>query len=73
MNDTALYDRLNAVTNKLDELIARLNSGNGTMGQLLTDRQLYENMNKVTMDMSALLQQITKDPKRYLNLKVSLF
>ena len=51
----------------------RLNTGEGTAGLLLKDRQLYENMNKVTTDMSALLQEITKDPKKYLNVKVSIF
>ncbi len=73
MTDTALYDRLNAVTDKLDQLITRLNAGDGTAGQLLKDKQLYENMNKVTTDLSGLLQEITKNPKKYLNVKVSIF
>jgi len=73
LNDNALYERLNTVSSKIDLLIDRLNTGEGTMGQLLKDKQLYENMNKVTTDLSALFQEITKDPKKYLNVKVSIF
>jgi len=72
-NDPALYDRLNAVTDRLDTLIKELNDGQGTAGQLLKDKQLYENMNKVTTELSALIAEITKNPKKYLNVKVSIF
>jgi phospholipid/cholesterol/gamma-HCH transport system substrate-binding protein len=71
--DPALFNRLNAVTERLDLLVTKLNEGEGTAGQLLKDKQLYENMNKVTLDLSALIAEITKDPKKYLNVKVSIF
>jgi phospholipid/cholesterol/gamma-HCH transport system substrate-binding protein len=71
--DPALFNRLNAVTERLDLLVTKLKEGEGTAGQLLKDKQLYENMNKVTMDLSALIAEITKDPKKYLNVKVSIF
>ena len=73
MTDTALYERLTGVTQKLDQVIDRLNSSDGTAGLLLKDRQLYENMNKVTTDLSGLLQEITKNPKKYLNVRISIF
>jgi phospholipid/cholesterol/gamma-HCH transport system substrate-binding protein len=73
MTDPALFDRLNSVTNRLDTLVTRLNEGEGTAGLLLKDRQLYENMNKVTSEMSALIAEITKNPRKYLNVKVSIF
>jgi phospholipid/cholesterol/gamma-HCH transport system substrate-binding protein len=73
MTDKELFDRFNSLTNRLDELVAKLNEGQGTMGQLLKDRQLYENMNKVTTELSSLIAEIKKDPKKYLNLKMSIF
>jgi phospholipid/cholesterol/gamma-HCH transport system substrate-binding protein len=73
MTDRALYDQMNTVTHRLDELVTRLNDGQGTAGQLLKDQRLYENMNKVALDLSSLLTEIKKDPKRYLNVKVSIF
>ena len=73
VTDPALFNRLNAVTERLDVLVTRLNDGEGTAGQLLKDKQLYENMNKVTTEMSALIAEITKNPRKYLNVKVSIF
>lgn len=73
MTDTALYDRMNQVTGRIDDVISKLNNGDGTAGQLLKDKQLYENMNKTVLEFQALLTEIKKDPKRYLNVKVSIF
>ena len=60
MTDPALFNRLNSVTERLDQLVTRLNEGEGTAGQLLKDKQLYENMNKVTTEISALIAEITQ-------------
>jgi len=40
---------------------------------LLKDKQLYENMNGAVSEFRGLLEQIKKEPKRYLNMKVSIF
>jgi phospholipid/cholesterol/gamma-HCH transport system substrate-binding protein len=73
LNDAALYNRLNEVTSRIDELLNRLNSGQGTAGQLLNNRELYENMNRTVADMRALVADIRKDPKKFLNVKVSIW
>jgi phospholipid/cholesterol/gamma-HCH transport system substrate-binding protein len=73
IHDPALYNRLNSLSDRLDQLLARLNDGEGTAGQLLKDKQLYENMNRVMKDASALLAEMTKNPRKYLNVKVSIF
>jgi len=73
ITDTALYDRLNQVAGRLDDVVARLDNGEGTAGQLLKDKQLYENMNKTVLEFQGLLAEIRKDPKHYLNVKVSIF
>jgi phospholipid/cholesterol/gamma-HCH transport system substrate-binding protein len=73
VNDPALYNRLNSMSERLDQLLTRLNDGEGTAGQLLKDRQLYENMNRVMKDASVLLAEMTKNPRKYLNVRVSLF
>jgi phospholipid/cholesterol/gamma-HCH transport system substrate-binding protein len=58
---------------RLDLLTTRLNEGQGTAGQLLQDKQLYENMNEAAAELRSLIGDIRKDPKRYLNVKVSIF
>ena len=73
LTDDALYTRLSAVTTQFDELMTKLNAGEGTAGQLLKDKQLYENMNKAVGDFRELIDAIKKDPKKYLNVKVSIF
>jgi len=72
-SDPALYNRLNSVSERLDTVIARLNEGEGTAGRLLKDERLYENMNAAVTDVRRLLSQISNDPKKYLNVKVSIF
>jgi phospholipid/cholesterol/gamma-HCH transport system substrate-binding protein len=72
MTDAALYTKINSVTTRLDDLVTKLNEGQGTAGQLLKDKQLYENMNKAVTEMQGLLADIRRDPKKYLNVKVSI-
>jgi phospholipid/cholesterol/gamma-HCH transport system substrate-binding protein len=73
LTDPALFNRLNSTSERFDQLVARLNEGQGTVGQLLKDRQLYENMNGAVSDLRTLVAEIRKDPKKYLNVKISIF
>ena len=73
MTNDALYKRLDAVTTNLELLTAKLNKGEGTMGQLMNDKQLYENMNRTVTELQQLLADIRKDPKKFLNLRMSIF
>lgn len=73
LTDDALFTRLDGIGRRLDDLAMRLQSGQGTAGRLLQDAALYENMNTAVAELRGLLSDIRKDPKRYLNVKVSLF
>jgi phospholipid/cholesterol/gamma-HCH transport system substrate-binding protein len=73
LNDAELYNRLNSVADRFDKLAASLNQGDGTAGQLLHDKQLYENMNTAVTEVRGLLKEIKADPKKYLNVRVSIF
>jgi phospholipid/cholesterol/gamma-HCH transport system substrate-binding protein len=73
VTEDQLYQRLDSVTARLDTVLQNLNSGEGTAGQLLRDKQLYENMNTTITEIRALVAEIAKDPKKYLNVKVSIF
>ena len=73
ISDAELYNRLNSLSDRIDKVVAGLQQGDGTAGQLLRDRQLYENMNGTMVDLRSLINEIKKDPKKYLNVKVSLF
>jgi phospholipid/cholesterol/gamma-HCH transport system substrate-binding protein len=73
LNDAALYNRINDIGQRLDTLVDRLNQGQGTAGQLLRDKQLYENMNGAATELRGLITDIRKDPRKYLNVRVSIF
>jgi phospholipid/cholesterol/gamma-HCH transport system substrate-binding protein len=73
LQDEALYARLSGTAERLEQLTGRLAQGEGTAGQLLQDRQLYENMNGAASELRGLIAEIKKDPRKYLNVKVSLF
>jgi phospholipid/cholesterol/gamma-HCH transport system substrate-binding protein len=71
--DQELYNRLSSVSDRLDKVVAGLQQGEGTAGQLLRDKELYENMNGTMVELRNLVAAIRKDPKRFLNVRVSLF
>ena len=73
INERQVYDRLNSLMARFDDMAAGLNSGRGTAGKLLQDQALYENMNRTVTELRDLLADIRKDPKKFLNVKVSIF
>ena len=73
LTEKELYDRLNSTANRLDELTKNLNAGEGTAGQLLHNKEMYDNMNSAAIELKDLIAAIRKDPKKYLNVKVSIF
>ena len=73
LTDKAIYDRMNAITERLDKLVTALEGGQGTAGQLLKDQKLYDNMNGAATEMRALIGDIRKDPKKFLNVRVSIW
>jgi len=73
ISERELYDRLNSMSERLDKVMSGLEKGEGTAGQLLRDRQLYENMNDAVGELRALLRDVRADPRKFLNVRVSLF
>ncbi len=73
LTEQELYDRLNSTANRLDQLTRNLNDGQGTAGQLLHNKEMYDNMNSAANELKGLIADIRKDPKKYLNVKVSIF
>ena len=73
LNERELYDRMNSMMSRVDQVTAALQKGEGTAGQLLHDKQLYENMNATMAELRGLIAAISADPKKYLNVRVSIF
>ena len=73
LTERELYDRINNTMQRLDDLTRNLNSGQGTAGQLLHNKEMYDNMNSAAKELKELIAAIKQDPKKYLNVRVSIF
>lgn len=65
-----LMNRADRSVKALEEITARLNRGEGTAGKLLKDRELYDRLQRMVDDTDALVSDIRKHPKKYLNLSL---
>lgn len=60
-------DSLNATLSKLNATLDSINNGDGTVGRLLNDRELYENLTAASENLSSLLSDLEANPKRYVH------
>lgn len=63
-------DRLDATLNQLNQVLVKIESGEGSLGQLVNDKELYTNLNQSSKELSLLLQDFRLNPKRYVNVSV---
>jgi phospholipid/cholesterol/gamma-HCH transport system substrate-binding protein len=73
LKDERLYNNIVQLVAKVNTTVDRLNSGQGTLGQLMVNPQLYESLNGATNELRLLLQQARANPKKFVQLKFSLF
>ena len=52
---------------KLNGLLANLEEGKGSMGKLLKDEQLYNNIESSTKEIELLIKDLKEHPKRYVH------
>lgn len=55
---------------KLEQTINTINSKNGSLGMLLNDRQLYDELRMTNRSLTTLLDDVRVNPKRYVNISV---
>ncbi|SHJ39174.1 MlaD family protein [Pseudozobellia thermophila] len=61
---------LEATMTNLNTLMARIEKGEGTLGKLMNDEELYVNLNNASRELDLLLQDFRLNPKRYVNVSV---
>ena len=49
----------------LDNILSKIDKGDGTIGKLMTDEELYNNLEGATKELEELLRDIKLHPKRY--------
>tara|TARA_R100000353_G_scaffold176127_1_gene149513 strand:+ start:5055 stop:6002 length:948 start_codon:yes stop_codon:yes gene_type:complete len=61
---------LQNVVDKMDKIVVGVNNGEGSIGKLLKDDQLYENLEGASRQLEQLLQDLKLNPKRYVHFSV---
>ena len=55
---------------ELNELMAKINAGQGTLGKMAKNDSLYNNLNKSAEDLDKLLKDLKENPKRYVHFSI---
>jgi len=61
---------LGSASTSLETVLGRIERGEGTLGRLTADDSLYENLNEAAVSLQELVNDIRRDPRRYLNVSV---
>lgn len=63
-------EALKESSNSLKEVLNNIEEGEGSLGKLMQDESLYNNLNRTTNNLDLLLQDLRLNPKRYINVSV---
>ncbi len=66
----AVMQQVKSATAKLDSAMNAINSTNGSIGALLYDREIYNNLNKTVVSLHTLTDDLRVHPKRYVSISV---
>jgi phospholipid/cholesterol/gamma-HCH transport system substrate-binding protein len=77
ISDSIAKSQLKSAVNNADKslrelnvLLARINSGEGTLGKLARNDSLYNNLNKSSEHLEKLLKDLNANPKRYVHFSI---
>ena len=65
-----IMGNLKGLSANLETLSDNLNNPEGTVGKMMNDPQLYNNLQRVTADIDSLIVDIKRNPKRYISIKL---
>ncbi|AWX45773.1 hypothetical protein HME9304_02803 [Flagellimonas maritima] len=59
-----------STVDKLNNVLGKIEKGEGSLGKLTQDEKLYDNLNSASRELDLLLQDFRLNPKRYVNVSV---
>ena len=63
-------DKVNASMTEFNDIVSKINRGEGTIGLLIHDEALYRNLESSAKQLDSLLLDIRQNPRRYINVSV---
>ena len=63
-------DQFNQTAGKLNNVISGIQNGDGSLGKLAKDEELYNNLTKTSKNLNELVEDFKANPKRYVNFSV---
>ncbi len=63
-------DNANQAVAELQGVVNKINQGQGSLGLLVNDRQMYDNLNNASKSLDNLLIDLRENPKRYVHFSV---
>lgn len=69
-NIASTIKNLEITISSINTILANLEEGNGTMGKLLTDDEMYVNLTNASKELEELLREVKLHPKRFVSLSV---
>lgn len=57
---------LNETNAELTQILSKINRGEGSLGKMINDPQLYDNLESLSGEMDSLIKNINEDPGKYL-------
>jgi phospholipid/cholesterol/gamma-HCH transport system substrate-binding protein len=73
MKDEQLYQRAVALEETLTGIVDKISAGQGTVGQLLTNSQLFDSLNAATGELHSLMKDVRANPKKFLTIQLKIF
>lgn len=70
LDKEAFATKLTESVEALQRLMQQIESGNGTLGSLMNDRTMYDNLTAASENLSLLLADLKANPARYVHLSV---
>ncbi len=67
---TSTLEQSKQTISHLNNILTDVNSGKGSLGKLINDPSLYQNLNRSSKNLDLLLQDLRLNPKRYIHVSV---
>lgn len=66
-NIQEMAHKVDRMLSRLDSIVAKVDRGEGSLGSILENRELYNNINQVALSLNHLIVEVKNNPKRFVH------